>query len=45
VEAQAQLRLGRSDLGVNRRRLRRLFEALEAQHDMLPQGLCVDGAR
>jgi hypothetical protein len=40
VEAQAQLRVGRSDLGVNRRRVAALVAALEAGAGALPPGTC-----
>lgn len=38
VEAQGQLRVGKSDLGVNSRRLRRLFDWLDGAE--LPEGQC-----
>jgi uncharacterized protein (DUF1499 family) len=40
VEAQGQLRIGKSDLGVNARRNQKLFAAVGAAAGGLPQGRC-----
>lgn len=44
LEVQSQLRLGRSDFGVNARRNERFYLALSraVQGGILPEGPCVD---
>lgn len=40
VEAQGQLRIGKSDLGVNARRNQRFFDSLQAAAAEMPSGAC-----
>lgn len=46
VEVQSQLRLGRSDLGVNARRNERFLVELSqaVQAGLIPQGVCLPDA-